>query len=76
LPEPQVSVCHVKQGTLSIEWFIREEAPAMFLLTHYVIVLVGSEFTGVVKSDARYVNLFQKYNIFKVTEAVNLFFFN
>ena len=53
LPIPQVVVSHLRTSTISVEWKMLKPTPPYLVLTHYVILLVGTDFANNIKSDAR-----------------------
>lgn len=50
---PQVVVSHLRTSTISVEWSMLKPTPPYLVLTHYVILLVGTDF-GNIRSDASY----------------------
>ncbi|CAF0781764.1 unnamed protein product [Brachionus calyciflorus] len=53
LPVAKVSVSHVSTGRIAIDWYMTDLPPSYLELTHYVIILIGNEFSSSIKSDAR-----------------------
>ena len=54
LPLPKVEIVHIRTGLIAVEWFLTHLPPSYLKLTHYVITLVGNEFSNSIKSDASY----------------------
>lgn len=71
LPAPKVCVSHLKPGSISVQWHLTSLPPRSIRLSHYVVTLIGTEFSSSIKSDSRYtLNHFESndrsFNVFYV----------
>ena len=66
LPRPEVTVTPVGKHSLCMKWCMCELPPSNYILSYYVVTLIGSEFTGEGPQSHSVYDCIMKYNGTKI----------